>query len=250
MKGLSMFAKMSIGIVATVVVAAAIFLLGIRPTLANIDEHEKHNAQLEAKVARIPEGRALVALAEQKVKEAERKLARYENQKMPVNTIDLSDRLSAWEQYHDMVREIGHKLQAWPMKTGVNRQFAVQLPPPPTDPNALPDKLIAFPLGAVTVRASSFQGLLDHVKRWNRIPNLLVLTDGMAIQGTTPQLTATYNLTVYVYPRARGGQLGAPVPSIPGGGGGGGFGGGMPGGGMGAPGGMPGGIRGPGAGGV
>ena len=106
MKGLSMFAKVSIGLVATIVVAAAIYLLGIRPTLQNIKYHEDNIAQLEQKVAQIPRARQLVQLAQQRVEQANRDLAAIDRAKMPVNTIDLSDRLKAWMQYPDMTREI------------------------------------------------------------------------------------------------------------------------------------------------
>jgi hypothetical protein len=96
MKGLSMFAKVSMGLVATIVVAAAIYLLGIRPTLQNIKYHEENIAQLEQKVAQIPRARELVRRAQERVEQANRDLAVIDRTKMPVNTYDLSDRLKAW----------------------------------------------------------------------------------------------------------------------------------------------------------
>jgi hypothetical protein len=240
---LSMFAKVSIGLVSTIVVAAAIYLLGIRPASADITEHERYIGELDQKIAQQLQAEALVREAAQRVKEAQTKLARIEVRKMPKSTIDLRNRLNAWVQYHDMIREIGKKLEAWPMKTGVQRLYNVTLPAPPTDPNALPEKLMVFPIGSVQVRASSFQALLRHVERWNDIPNLLVMVDGLAIQGTSPRLFGSYSMTVYVYPKTRDGQAGPPVPTA--GGGTGGF--GAPG--MGAPGmGAPG-IAPPGGGG-
>ncbi|MFQ3609856.1 MAG: hypothetical protein SNJ72_00025 [Fimbriimonadales bacterium] len=228
MKSLSMFAKVSIGLVATIVVAAAIFLLGIRPTLQNIAYHEENVSQLENKVALIPRARQLVQMAQQKVAEAELALAQIDRTKMPVNTIDLSDRLKAWMQYPDMVREIGKKLEAWPIKTGVERLYSVALPGPPSDPNAIPELVLVYPIGTVQVRASSFEGLLNHVRRWNEIPNLVVLVDGLSIQGTSPNLIGSYSMVVFVYPRITGGQPGPRVPSSPQAAGGapGGFGGG------------------------
>ncbi len=226
MKGLTLFARISIGLVATIVVAAAIYLLGIRPTAQNIAYHETYNESLQQKVAMIPEARRLVEQAQRKVKESEAALQVIYQRRMPKSTISLADRLQAWVQYHQMVREIGKKLEAWPEKTGVQRLYAVQLPGPPTDPNQIPELVLVFPLGTVQVRASSFEGLLRHVRQWNNVPNLLVLVDGLAIQGTSPNLIGSYTLTVFVYPK---GPAGPPVPS-----GGGGAGGGMPGG-FGAP---------------
>ncbi len=235
MKGLSMFAKVSIGLVATIVVAAAIFLLGIRPTLQNIKYHEENIAQLEQKVAQIPRARQLVQQAQQRVDQANRDLALIDRRKMPVNTIDLSDRLKAWMQYPDMTREIAKKLEAWPEKTGVQRLYNVVLPPPPNDPNAIPTLALVYPMGTVQVRAASFEALLNHVRKWNDVPNLVVLVDGLTISGMSPQLFGSYTLTVFVYPR-NGDKPGPNVPSSPQapggapGGFGGGFGGGLGGG--------------------
>lgn len=221
---LSMFAKISIGLVSTIVVAAAIYLLGIRPANADIAEHKRYISELDQKIAQMPQARRLVEEAELRVREAQAKLARIEVRRMPKSTIDLRDRLNAWVQYHDMIREIGKKLEAWPMKTGVQRLYNVSLPAPPTDPNALPEKLIVFPIGSVQVRASSFPSLLRHVERWNDIPNLLVMVDNLAIQGVSPQLFGSYSMTVYVYPKTRDGQAGPPVPTAGSGGGVGGLG--------------------------
>lgn len=229
MNGLSMFAKVSIGLVATIVVAAAIFLLGIRPTLQNIQYHEENIAQLQQKVAQIPHARQLVQQAQQRVEQANRDLAVIDRTKMPVNTIDLSDRLKAWMQYPDMTRGIAKKLEAWPEKTGVQRLYNVALPPPPNDPNAIPTLVLVYPQGTVQVRAASFEGLLNHIRKWNDIPNLVVLVDGLTISGMSPQLFGSYTLTVFVYPR-HGDRPGPNVPSSPQASGGapaGGFGGGF-----------------------
>lgn len=225
MKGLTRASILSIGIVATLVVAAAIYLLGIRPTQANIAEHQRYNGELEQKRALVPECERLLKQAQAKVKESEAKLMRYQVEKMPKQNIDLSDRLQAWVQYHAMLREIGKKLESWPAKTGVMLLSGFQLPPPSPDPNQIPYPLLTFPIGQVHVRASSFKTLLDHVRAWNKVPNLLVQVDGLTIQGTSPLLNATYNLTVYVFPKASGGQVGPAVPTATGaeGGGGGGF---------------------------
>ncbi|MCS7065667.1 MAG: hypothetical protein NZL85_05260, partial [Fimbriimonadales bacterium] len=107
MKGLTLFARVSIGLVATIVVAAAIYLLGIRPTAQNIAYHETYNESLRQKAAMIPQAQELVKAAERKVKEAEAALAIIQQRRMPKSTINLANRLQAWVQWHEMVREIG-----------------------------------------------------------------------------------------------------------------------------------------------
>lgn len=109
---------------------------------------------------------------------------------------------------------------------------------------------ISFPvliwnLGTVTVRGTYGQ-ISSHIRAWSRMPNYLAVTDGLQINGTSPALTATYNLTIVGYIEVEG-----LYPSVPEGGGGGGapsggppIGGGPPGGFPGPPGG-PGGRGGP-----
>ena len=63
---------------------------------------------------------------------------------------------------------------------------------------AVPFPVVIFDLGTVTVRGNYSQ-IADHVRAWSTIPNYLAVTDGLAITGTSPQLTATYNLSVVGY---------------------------------------------------
>jgi hypothetical protein len=93
-----------------------------------------------------------------------------------------------------------------------------------------------YQLGTVTVRGS-FDQISNHLAAWSSMPNYLAVTDGLALTGTSPNLTATYNLVVVAFIRAD--QM---PPAVPAGGGGGagptGFAGGVPP--FGGPGGPPG----------
>lgn len=63
--------------------------------------------------------------------------------------------------------------------------------------------------GTVTVQGTLSQ-IERHIKGWSFMPNYLAVTDGLRLTGTAPLLTATYNLTVVAYIRAR--EIAAPVP--------------------------------------
>jgi len=118
----------------------------------------------------------------------------------------------------------------------VLHQFAG--PAPSTDPNSIPKDIIAWNLGKMSATGPFLQ-VMQWARDWNSAP-LLVAVDGLEMQlvGTGGKVTATANLTVYVFPTGKAVVIpqggGAPA------GGGGGFGGGgngpmgMPGGGNGA----------------
>ncbi|MGV3618796.1 MAG: hypothetical protein ACO1SV_26020 [Fimbriimonas sp.] len=110
--------------------------------------------------------------------------------------------------------------------------------------------VVIYDLGQVTVRGN-FQQITNHVRSWARMPRFLAVADGLAISGTSPNLTGTYNLQVVGF--IQGKSVAPPVPEgqAAGGAAGGGFPGGaggrggFPGGGSGsfpgAPGSFPGG---------
>lgn len=102
--------------------------------------------------------------------------------------------------------------------------------------------VVIFDLGTITVQGTMSQ-IFDHVRAWARMPHYLAVADGLRLDGTSPVLTGTYNLSIVGYIRGKKiapaiEEASAPSSS--------GFGGpGIPGG---FPGGGPGGF--PGGGGV
>lgn len=96
-----------------------------------------------------------------------------------------------------------------------------------------------FNLGTVTVEGS-YEQIKANVQSWSSMPGYLATTDGLTIQGTGRELTATYNLVVVAFirgdalppallgggegnqqPANNGGNAPAPGPGGPRGGGGG-----------------------------
>src|SRR5262249_40039644 len=76
---------------------------------------------------------------------------------------------------------------------------------------------------AMQVRGKSYQALMSHLKSWNEIKNLGVpVVEGWTLNGNSPDLIASYNLTLTLIIRD---TIPPPDPRVVGGGGGGGGGG-------------------------
>jgi hypothetical protein len=113
---------------------------------------------------------------------------------------------------------------------------------------AVPFPVVIYDLGQVQVKGT-YEQIMKHVRSWSNMPRYLAITQGLALTGTAPTLTATYNLTIVGFIRHDG--IFPPVPdgapvggAAPAGGMPGGRGGGAPFGGTSAPFGPPGGIPG------
>lgn len=93
----------------------------------------------------------------------------------------------------------------------------------------IPFPVVIFELGSVTVQGT-YRQITDHVRAWSNMPNYLAVADGLRLDGTSPILTGTYNLTIVgyiqtkeVYPPvlegsggAQGGNNNAPGGPVPG----------------------------------
>ncbi|HWD39683.1 MAG TPA: hypothetical protein VG944_12600, partial [Fimbriimonas sp.] len=58
-----------------------------------------------------------------------------------------------------------------------------------------PFPVVIYNLGTVQVRGT-YDQIIANVRAWKSIPHLLAVTDGLRIDGTSPHLTGTYQLTV------------------------------------------------------
>jgi hypothetical protein len=61
--------------------------------------------------------------------------------------------------------------------------------------------VVLWELGSVTVQGTYAQ-ILQNVRSWANMPHYLAVTDGLRIDGTSPYLTATYNVTIVGFIRA------------------------------------------------
>lgn len=67
---------------------------------------------------------------------------------------------------------------------------------------ALKFPVLIFDFGTITVQGT-YKQILDNVRAYKDMPHYLAVTDGLRIDGTSPNLTGTYNLTVVGFIRTK-----------------------------------------------
>jgi hypothetical protein len=72
--------------------------------------------------------------------------------------------------------------------------------------------VVLWELGNVTV-TGNYKQIMRNVRAWSEMPHYLAVTDGLQISGTSPNLTASYNVTLVGF--VRGAEI---YPGIPEGG--------------------------------
>ncbi len=73
--------------------------------------------------------------------------------------------------------------------------------------------VVVWELGAVTV-TGKYEQIMKNVRSWSNMPHYLAVVDGLRIDGTSPNLTATYNVTIVGFIRAPQGVFPAPPVAI------------------------------------
>ncbi|HLK13596.1 MAG TPA: hypothetical protein VKT78_02225 [Fimbriimonadaceae bacterium] len=95
---------------------------------------------------------------------------------------------------------------------------------------AIPFPVVIFDLGTITV-SGTYEQIMANVRAWKDMPNYLAVSDGLRIDGTSPNMTGTYSVSIVGF--VHGNKLFPSLPEVPGttvaGGGGGGGGQGLPG---------------------
>lgn len=87
-----------------------------------------------------------------------------------------------------------------------------------------PFPVVIYDLGQVSVEGT-YEQILANVREWSNMPNYLAVAHNLALSGTAPTLTATYDLTLVGYIRydgiygtvPDGGGAAAPAGGAPGG---------------------------------
>lgn len=132
--------------------------------------------------------------------------------------LDFSDRkygmIAFWKE---QILTLGPMMERFARDKNVDVVSAnFQLPAPPVNPNdpLFEKEVLEFPLGTVAVQGN-FKNIMENMRRWNTC-NRLVLLSPPTLQGTSPQLQAAYNVTLYIYPMAVA-KAGDTVPMAGGG---------------------------------
>jgi hypothetical protein len=115
--------------------------------------------------------------------------------------------LGMLQLWHEQIDTLGPLLEAFARDKRVTLLSAgFSIPAPPANPNdsVFDQDVLVFPLGNVTVQGN-FKDLMANIRRWNNCSRL-VMVSPPALAGTSPQLTATYGVTCYIFPVAKGGE--------------------------------------------
>jgi len=150
------------------------------------------------------EAKAKLADAKKQVQVAEAKWARYDRRLMPDINLSLGSILASKQLWHEQLFVLGNKLNHF-LDADHNVQISqsgIALPAPSTDPSAVNQKAFVFPLGTISV-VGTFENVLRNVERWNGFDRL-VLTDGLTLTGTSPQLQGTYSITTFLFTHGEG----------------------------------------------
>jgi len=217
--------------------------------------------KLQAESDKMPQAKKRVDTANKMVTTAESQWDQYVQVNTPPDNvraggIDLSVNpyqlaIDSWK-YRDSVQRA---VNAQIVKGGITLVGTGPAIPGPTDVNNVGGLLasyynyptikypvVIFNLGTITV-TGTYKQIMDNVRAYKSMPHYLAVTDGLQLTGTAPKLTASYNLTIVGFIKAK--KIFGAVPEIQSAAGRGGMGGGPGGmGGMmgGRRGGMPGGM--------
>ena len=196
-----------IGSVLCVIAAAAMFFLLIKPqnealakvkadydatiVLGNPASETKANADLSAAIV--------------KVASTQQKLDLQMRNRMPYLNFARRDigMLSLW---NEQIKTLGPLLEGFAHDKNVNLISAnFSLPAPPVNPNdtTFDNDVLIFPLGTVQVQGD-FKSLMKNICRWNNCKRLVMVSQP-TLQGNSPELVASYTVTCYIFPAAKGG---------------------------------------------
>jgi hypothetical protein len=187
-----------IGVLVCLIVGAGMFFLLVRPKMQQYKEVSTKLEERKAVADQIDQARKDLEKARLENLQARLDYRRYEETKMPV--ISFNDRtagmIALWRERAEV---LGPLVEKWPRRFGVELRNDISIPAAPTNPNAMTADLLEIPLGQMTV-TGSYRAILNHLKGWNKF-NRLVRVDPPTLTGPSPTMTATYNLTVLIFPR-------------------------------------------------
>ena len=193
-----------------------------QPDTTEAQYTEEYVQALEAEGAKLGAAKQRVENAKLRVEEIADRWRQVSDAKVRNGFIDLNqDPLALTVS----VQNYRNKVQA-----AVNRQLKTggvtvingpQVPPPSNDPttllttyfnvNRLPFPAVIFELGQVTVRGS-FNQIASNMQGWTNMPDYFAVVDGLTINGTSPELTATYSVVIVGFlPGQVTGPLGGSV---------------------------------------
>jgi hypothetical protein len=115
--------------------------------------------------------------------------------------------LGMLQLWHEQIGTLGPLLEKFAKDRKVKVVSAnFSLPAPPANPNdpVFDQDVLVFQLGTVVVQGG-FKDLMTNIQRWNNCSRLVMVSQP-TLSGTSPHLMASYTLTCYIFPAAKGGE--------------------------------------------
>lgn len=231
---------MVMGLAVAIIALSYAWFQHMGPNFAQAGKYVEWSEKLQAEEAKMPQAKKRVEDAKVLVQETSDKWQAVVNRRTPSTDVGSGGINLAVNRYQLTVdarkfrdsvqRAVNSQLKSG----GVLVISGPRVPDAPETPEEVMPTYFNFPttafpvaifdLGSVTVRGSWNQ-ISENIRSWSRMPNYLAVADGLQISGTSPVLTATYNVTVVAYVRGKAispevqavaaSTPGAGVPGVP-----------------------------------
>lgn len=185
------------------------------PNSAQAQYFNDATEQLNTEAAKMPQAKKKVENAQREIADLAKSWAAVTSQHTPTNNLGtqgINLNVNAYQLTEDTRKyrnSVQRAVNAQVRRGGVT---VVNGPLVPFADSSQPGQLLAtyynyasagypvviFNLGTVTVQGT-YEQIMNHVRSYASMPRYLAVTDGLTLDGTSPNLTATYNLTVVGY---------------------------------------------------
>lgn len=197
-----------IGVVLCVIAGVAMFYLQIKPKMAAYKAAEARytKAVVKGNQGSLDQAKRELTKMQTDFMVAQKQLDDQMKLRMPYLNFSRRDigMLTLWKE---QTKTLGPLLESFARDKNVTiQQVAFPIQAPPANPNdtLFDQDVLVFPLGTVQV-SGDFKHLMNNVTRWNNCRRL-VMVGPPELSGISPQLTAKYSLTCYIFPVAKGGS--------------------------------------------
>ena len=227
---LGKFAILMIGIMVFVATTSWGFFYSYMPNVKEVGMLNDNRAANEAEAAKLPKAKARYEKAKQMIDVKAAEWNKYVETRTPPMSlkdggIDLA--VNPWQlsvdtpKFRDSVQKAvnaqlkkgGVKVISSPLVPRLDANMPVsQILSSFFNYPAIKFPVVIFDFGTITVEGT-YQQILANVRSYKTMPNYLAVTDALRIDGTSPVLTGTYNLTVVGFIRTK-----TIAPNVPEGG--------------------------------
>ena len=198
-----------IGCVLCIIAGTALFFLSIKPKREAYEAAFARYETASALANEQAESRARADLAEAIAEKARLQQALDVQMAKRMPNLDFSCRdrgmITLW---HEQIEKMGPMLEKFALNSSAKVVPTVfQLPSPPANPNdpAFDSDVLTF--GPWKIQAvGDFTSLMNDIRRWNNCQRLMMV-DKVSLWGTSSHLGVSYEVTCYVFPLAKGGEM-------------------------------------------